>query len=226
MCAPSADGYAAQPEAFLIDVYDTIVTCDFGALRRELPATAGAEPRAWNDAFDRLVPDLSCGWITMEQALGRILADCGVRPEPDLIMELARREGELIAAASRLYGDVTGFLQAARSGGARIALVSNCLENTRPMLSALGVSALADAVVLSCEVGCAKPDARIYQHALDQLGVTAGAAVFIDDQPVNCAAAAALGMTALQIARGPAPLLTPAPGTRLISSLSEASAHP
>jgi HAD superfamily hydrolase (TIGR01509 family) len=207
MRSPSADGHAAQPEAFLIDVYDTIVTCDFGVLRRELPAAAGAAPKLWNEAF------------------GQILADCGVRPEPDLIMELARREGELIAAASRLYGDVTGFLRAARSRGVGIALVSNCLENTRPMLSALGVSALVDAVVLSCEVGCAKPDTRIYQYALDQLGVTARGAVFIDDQPANCAAAAAMGMTALQIARGTAQLLPPAPGTRVISSLSEASAY-
>jgi putative hydrolase of the HAD superfamily len=225
MRSPSADGHAAQPEAFLIDVYDTIVTCDFGVLRRELPAAAGAAPKLWNEAFDRLVPDLSCGRITMAQAFGQILADCGVRPEPDLIMELARREGELIAAASRLYGDVTGFLRAARSRGVGIALVSNCLENTRPMLSALGVSALVDAVVLSCEVGCAKPDTRIYQYALDQLGVTARGAVFIDDQPANCAAAAAMGMTALQIARGTAQLLPPAPGTRVISSLSEASAY-
>jgi putative hydrolase of the HAD superfamily len=223
MRSPGADGWLAQPEAFLIDVYETILTCDFGVLRRELPAAAGAEPRAWNDAFDRLVPELSCGRITMAQAFGQILMACGVRPEPDLIRELARKEGELIAASSRLYGDVTGFLQAARSSGVQIALVSNCLENTRPMLSALGVSALVDAVVLSCEVGCAKPDTRIYRHALDQLGVTASGAVFIDDQPANCTAAAAMGMTALQIARSTAPLPPPAPGTRVIGSLLEAT---
>jgi putative hydrolase of the HAD superfamily len=222
MRSRGGDGCVAQPEAFLVDVYDTIVTCDFGALRRELPAAGGAAPKLWNEAFDRLVPDLSCGRITMAQAVGQILTACGVRPEPDLIRELARREGELIAASSRLYGDVTGFLQAARSRGVKVALVSNCLENTRPMLSALGVSALVDAVVLSCEVGCAKPDARIYRHALDELGVTASGSVFIDDQPVNCAAAAAMGMTALQIARGTAPPIPPAPGTRVIGSLSEA----
>jgi beta-phosphoglucomutase-like phosphatase (HAD superfamily) len=129
---------------------------------------AGAEPRAWNDAFDRLVPDLSCGRITMAQAFEQILAACGVRPDPVLI------------------------------------------------------SALADAIVLSCEVGCAKPDARIYRHALAQLGVTASGAVFIDDQPANCAAAAVMGMTALQIARGTAQPLPPAPCTRVIGSLLEA----
>jgi HAD superfamily hydrolase (TIGR01509 family) len=217
-----SDDPAARPEAYLVDVYETLVTCDFAVLRRELPAIAGAEPQAWRDAFARLGPDLSRGQITMAQAYGQILADCGVTPAPALISELIRKDRELITASSRLYGDAIAFLQAARSRGAAIALVSNCIENTRPMLSALGISQLADAVVLSCETGCAKPDARIYRYALGQLGVPASGAVFIDDQPANCAAAAAMGMTALQIARSTAPPLPPAPGTRVIGSLLEA----
>jgi HAD superfamily hydrolase (TIGR01509 family) len=44
------------------------------------------------------------------------------------------------------------------------------------------VAALVDALVLSCEVRAAKPDAAIFWSALDQLGVAADAAVFVDDQ--------------------------------------------
>ena len=115
------------------------------------------------------------------------------------------------------------FLQILRSSGVRVALVSNCIENTRQLLSEFGITALAGAVVLSCEAGCAKPDARIYQAALDQLGVTAAAAVFIDDQPGYCASAAAMGMTAVQIARLETPLPAPAAGAAVISSLLEAT---
>ena len=50
-----------------------------------------------------------------------------------------------------------------------------------------------------------------------------GAAVFIDDQPANCVGAAALGVTALQIARDETSLLTPAPGTLIIRSLLQAA---
>jgi len=112
------------------------------------------------------------------------------------------------------------FLRALRARGIRVALVSNCMENTRQMLSGLCVSTLADAVVLSCEAGSAKPDARIYRQALDQLGVRAGDAVFVDDQPAFCAGAAAVGITALQIARGHGP--SAAPGITVIGSLLEA----
>ena len=40
-----------------------------------------------------------------------------------------------------------------------------------------------------------KPDAAIFQHALDELGVEASDAVFIDNKPENVAGAEALGIT-------------------------------
>ena len=216
-----AGGTDARPQAFLVDVYDTILTCDFEALRTELPAIAGAGPREWAEAFARLGPDLSVGRITLTQAYRQVLAACGIAPRPALVRELLGKDRELLAASSRLHDDAIEFLRILRSRGVRVALVSNCIENTRPMLSSLGVSALADAVVLSCEAGCAKPDARIYRQALDQLGVRAGAAVLVDDQPAFCAGAAAIGITALQIARGHAPSPA-APGIKVIGSLLEA----
>ena len=190
-------------------------------LRTELPAIAGADPREWAEAFARLGSDLNVGRITLAQGFGQILAACGIRPRPALVRELVAKERELLAASSRLHDDAIMFLRALRARGIRVALVSNCMENTRPLLSGLGVSALADVVVLSCEAGCAKPDARIYRQALDQLGVRAGAAVLVDDQPAFCAGAAAIGITALQIARGHAPSPA-APGIKVIGSLLEA----
>ena len=189
-------------------------------LRTELPAIAGADPRAWGEAFARLGSDLSVGRITLAQGYGQILTACGIGPRPALVRELVSRERELLAASSRLYDDAIMFLRELRARGIRVALVSNCMENTRPLLAGLGVSALADAVVLSCEAGCAKPDARIYRQALDQLGVRAGAAVLVDDQPAFCAGAVAVGMTALQIARDHEPPPA-APGITVIGSLLE-----
>ncbi len=51
-----------------------------------------------------------------------------------------------------------------------------------------------DVTIFSAEVRLAKPDERIYRLILDQLGVTAGEAVFIDDYLPNVEAAAALGL--------------------------------
>jgi putative hydrolase of the HAD superfamily len=49
-------------------------------------------------------------------------------------------------------------------------------------------------MVISAEVGMAKPDPRIYQLMIEKLGVEANASIFIDDFEENVAAAIALGM--------------------------------
>lgn len=53
-----------------------------------------------------------------------------------------------------------------------------------------------DVQVWSYRLGIAKPDAAIYRDTLEQLGVKAVEALFIDDKPVNVEAARALGMRA------------------------------
>ena len=51
-----------------------------------------------------------------------------------------------------------------------------------------------DGVVVSGEEGVIKPDPRIFRVLLDRYRITPGEAVFIDDNPGNAAAAAALGI--------------------------------
>src|SRR5260370_6341914 len=154
----------------------------------------------------------------------QILQAWDVEPRPDLLRELVDKDRELLLASARLYDDAIPFLETLRSRGIKIAIVSNCSEHTRDVLSELGVAALADALVLSCEVGSAKPSAPIFRHALDKLGVTAGAALFVDDQAAYCAGGVALGISAVQIVRGEMDGKVPAAGTTVVRSLPEVEA--
>jgi putative hydrolase of the HAD superfamily len=49
-------------------------------------------------------------------------------------------------------------------------------------------------MIISAEVGIAKPDARIYQIAVDRLGVLPGEALFVDDVIENIQSARAFGL--------------------------------
>ena len=221
--APYA-GRVARLEACLVDAYDTIVTCDFSALRLEVPTLAGIPAGAWDKEYDRIGPWLTDGRMSKTQAFGQILRACGVDAAPALVREMVRRDHEVLLANARLFDDVIPFLGKLRARGIKIAVVSNCAENTRPMLVSLGVDALADALVLSCEVGAAKPEAEIFRCALDRLGVPAESAVFVDDQARYCAGSVAVGISAVQIVRGELDGTVPAAGTRLIRSLPEIEA--
>ncbi len=189
-------------EACLLDVYDTIVHTDFTAHRDELPALAGITADAMHTEYMRLAPALAIGQLSMTEAFGQILRACGLEPKPDLVRELVDKDRELLLLSARLYDDVLPFLRELRAHGIRTAIVSNCDENTRPLLVELGVAALVDALVLSNEVGAVKPAAEIFKEALDRVRVAAGAALFVDNNATYCAGASALGISALQMVRG------------------------
>jgi HAD superfamily hydrolase (TIGR01509 family) len=62
------------------------------------------------------------------------------------------------------------------------------------------VTARFDAVVVSYEVGCAKPDPAIFQLTLDRLRVAAADALFVDDRLENLEGARRVGLKTLHFA--------------------------
>jgi len=211
-------------EACLVDAYDTIVTCDFTPLRHGVPALAGIPVAAWEQEYTLVSPMLNDGRLSKAQAFRQIMASCGAQATDDLIAEMVRRDQELLLANARLYDDVIPFLTRLSDRGIKIAIVSNCTDNTRAMLVATGVDQLADELVLSCEVGSAKPAPEIFRHALGRLGVGPEAAVFVDDQARFCAGSVAVGIRAAQIVRGDLDGQRPAEGVTLVRSLPEVEA--
>jgi putative hydrolase of the HAD superfamily len=214
----------AEREACLVDVYDTLLSCDFVAHSADLPLLAGLSTQAWVEGYSQVRTALGTGQLSKARGFERILRESGVDPRPDLVQALVDQDRELLLRSARLYDDALPFLRDIRARGIKIAIVSNCSEHTRDLLESNGVAGLADALVLSCEVGAEKPAAEIFTHALDQLGVQARHAVFVDDQPAYCAGAADLGITTVQILRGEMDGKVPAAGTTVVRSLSDVAA--
>ena len=216
-----------QLEACLVDVYDTMVTCDFQPLRQEVPALAGIPLAAWEQEYELVSPALNDGSLSKAEAFRQMMGSCGVPARDDLIAEMVRKDQEMLLAHARLFDDVVPFLTRLRDLGIKIAVVSNCTENTRAMLVATGIDKLADELVLSCEVRSAKPAPGIFRYALDRLGVRPEAALFVDDQARFCAGSVALGIRAAQIVRDELDGQVPAEGAdgvTLVRSLTEVEA--
>jgi HAD superfamily hydrolase (TIGR01509 family) len=208
-----------RPEVCLLDAYQTILHTDFAPYAGELPRLADVPAQELYAAYARVAPLVTVGRTTVAQAFAEALEMCGVVPRPELTRELAAKSRELLLKAGRLYDDVLPFLRSARAHGVKVAIVSNCDENTRDLLDELGVTPLADALVLSCEVHAAKPAAKIYTAALHRLRARPEAALFVDDNGRFCAAAQELGLTAVRIARGAE--AAPVDGLTTVRSLDE-----
>ena len=89
-------------------------------------------------------------------------------------------------------------------GGVRTYGLSNWSARTfaiaRPRYEFL---AWLDGIVVSGEVGVAKPDPRIYRVLLERYDLEPGRTVFVDDQPRNVAAARAAGLIGLRFVDPP-----------------------
>jgi putative hydrolase of the HAD superfamily len=84
----------------------------------------------------------------------------------------------------------------------KTAILSNALPDARHDLRDRINSDTFDVLVFSGEEGVRKPDPEIYRRVLRRLRVQAEQAVFVDDVPVNVAAARTLGMNAFQYVTG------------------------
>ena len=191
----------AMVRACLVDVYDTILKSFFIDRVTTLVEPLGVNVEDWLAEFEKTREDRDRGKITTADAFARALRGCGIEPADGQVDDLMRRDLDYTYAHTRLYDDTIPFLGWLRAQGLLIALVSNCADTTRGLLEHLGVIPLVDAVVLSCEVGSAKPSPEIYVTALADLGVAAADAVFVDDQPRFCLGAEAVGIRPIQIAR-------------------------
>jgi putative hydrolase of the HAD superfamily len=94
-------------------------------------------------------------------------------------------------AAFRPVEEMHDMLRQIRAAGVTTCLLSNSWGNVYPRATWDG---LFDEIVISGEVGMRKPEPRIFQHALDLVGLSAEQCVFIDDIQANIQAARALGI--------------------------------
>lgn len=147
-----------------------------------------------------------------------VARDAGLRLDEDQVRALWRAwhvGGHLVGEEP--YPDARATLTWAKHAGYRLGLVTNrwfgrvLLE---PELQAHGLAGLFEAVVVSCDVGYAKPHPAIFRRALAALGLPAAQAVMVGDSlGTDVAGARCSGLRAVwKRNHRPQPRLEPASG--------------
>jgi putative hydrolase of the HAD superfamily len=188
--------------------FDAVVFDYGGVLTTPLRVSTGqwlAADRITQDSFADVMRD----WLGRDAAAGSPIhrLETGELPGPDFERLFAGRlitaDGSPVASTGlldRLFAGMRtdqamfDLVRDVRKAGLKVGLLSNSWGNHYPdnLLEEF------DAVVISGDVGLRKPDPVIYRLVLDQLAVPAERTVFVDDAPVNVAAAERLGMRAIR----------------------------
>jgi putative hydrolase of the HAD superfamily len=93
--------------------------------------------------------------------------------------------------------EMVAFVEAIRQT-CRVALLTNAPGPFfRNLLSDYSLADLFDPIVVSSEIGHAKPEPEIYLALLEQAGVQAAQSILLDDNPANVEGALRCGMDAI-----------------------------
>ncbi len=117
----------------------------------------------------------------------------------DVARRLNRPESEMPRIRAEFFRgdgidfDIVEMLRSLRKTH-KTGLISNAWDDLRRWIISQKFDDAFDHMIISAEVGMAKPDPRIYHYALEKLGVQAEQAIFVDDVEINITACQALGM--------------------------------
>lgn len=156
----------------------------------------------------------------------RAIAACG-SSDGSLATQAAARYAQHRRDALRLFGDARDLLAYAARTGIRLALITNGASDTqRDALRTLGIEDAFASVVISAEVGFAKPDPAIFRVALETLDVSPENICHVGDNlTTDVAGAQAAGLRAIWLNRDRAPRTSddPEPATEIHSLSGVAS---
>jgi len=168
------------------------------------------ETRAWSSWADWLgIPRLTflavCGAVIARGGADHLEPFRILRPGMDLAAEVRRREaaGESDQIlAEDLYPDAVACLRAVRDAGYRVGVVGNQPASAEAAFHELGLK--LDLVASSGSWGVHKPDPRFFDRLAAEIGLPPDEIAYVGDRVDNdVRPAAAVGMTAIFLRRGP-----------------------
>jgi putative hydrolase of the HAD superfamily len=196
-----------RPKAVLFDLFHTLACVPPPALAGEtsIPQILGVPAAEWqrryyeDDVFGRCL-----GHIVDAVDAMRIVTHSIDRTvtEERILAAVESRRRRFESGLVRVEDSMLAALDRLRAAGIRTALVSDAGADDVESWEHSPLRDRLDAVVFSYQIGVRKPDARMYQRALQAIGVAPADVIFVGDGGSDeHRGARALGMTTVLVTR-------------------------
>jgi putative hydrolase of the HAD superfamily len=193
-------------QAVIFDLYGTLVenfpSSKGNEVLRRAAAALGVSPADFISQWSAAYAERMNGTTKNFQAcIINICQRLGVKPTEEQIETAAgiKREMTRQEVTSSLDGAME-TLSYLKQNGYKTGLVSNCGMETTMVWPRTSLSPFIDVLVFSCIEGTMKPEPRIFQIALEKLGVPPEACLYVaDGMSQELTAASKLGMQAVRV---------------------------
>jgi putative hydrolase of the HAD superfamily len=135
------------------------------------------------------------GLVTAEEYWANFARDAGVEIDAARIETLRTWD---TAMWSRINVEMIDWLEQLRAAGLTTALLSNMqFDMAAHARKNFSWFAHFDHQILSCEIKLIKPDAAIFRHTVERLGLRPEETLFVDDREANIEAAREVGLNVI-----------------------------
>jgi putative hydrolase of the HAD superfamily len=170
----------------LVDLYGTLVAAGPKSSRaphlHQMARILDVDPvrfeRDWSGCFaERMTGSLG----SLEETVRSIAGRQGVDPPPARVSQALEARLTFTRAHLEACGPVLPGLDSLRAAGIRLAVVSDCSEESARLWPSSTLGRRIGTTVFSCIEGFCKPDPRMYRRALERLGLSAARCAYVGD---------------------------------------------
>ncbi len=131
-----------------------------------------------------------------------VLKEAGIEADEKLVLAMLGKMRQFKTKLV-LFDDVAPTLNALKSRGLILGLISNVDRDLTPTINELRLPSWLDIVVTSLDAGFSKPQPEIFKEAMRRAGVQPSQAMYIGDQyKIDCVGADRAGMKGILLDRG------------------------
>jgi putative hydrolase of the HAD superfamily len=175
-------------KAVIFDLYETLITewVSKKYTSRQCAEDLGVDYIIFRGIWESLHQEMYAGLCTYEQTIEKICSKAGIILTPDKLFACRKRRTETkMQCFTYRNDDILQMLDKLKALGYKLALCSNCFAEEVEPLRDSEIYKRFDNVILSYEVGYAKPDAKIYRLCTEKLAVQPHECLYIGDGGSN-----------------------------------------
>ena len=188
-------------KAVIFDMYETLIThysspLYFGA---EMAQDAGIPKEDFYHLWRGLDYERTVGSLSLEDLLERILKENDCYSDELLNKLIAKRVAVKEECFRHLHTEIIPMLSQLKEQGLLVGLISNCYAEEAKVIRKSELFPFFDRACLSCELGLAKPDVKIFERCMKELNVKPEECLYVGDGGSReLEITTALGMKAVQ----------------------------
>lgn len=184
------NGFSSMIKAVIFDWGGVYIDEPMQELVRYCSSKLGVDEQTFTQSFKKHEPKFKKGLVSEKDFWVKLCAELKVEPIPELW-------GQAVESVFRFRPEIRELIEELRKNYVT-ALLTNTEAPAMRYLRENGHDAPFDYVIASNEEGVMKPEKRIYEHALEKLGLRAQEVIFIDDNPEFVTGAQKIGIAVIQ----------------------------